>query len=61
MAAVAQRRPRDASDKVAISICRSLLRQQLLDERISDLYDARVARRKALIADAPPTRRPCTL
>ena len=42
--------PGDASDKVAISICRSLLRQQLLDERISDLYDARVARRKALIA-----------
>ncbi|MGO0694378.1 NEL-type E3 ubiquitin ligase domain-containing protein [Pseudomonas guariconensis] len=42
--------PGDASDKVAISICRSLLRQQLLDERISNLYDARVARRKALIA-----------
>lgn len=50
--------PGDASDKVAISICRSLLRQSLLDERISDVYDARVARRKALITGRPADESP---
>lgn len=50
--------PGDASEQVAITIGRSLLRQQLLDERIGALYDARVARRKALIAGRPADEAP---
>ncbi|MGF6391916.1 dermonecrotic toxin domain-containing protein [Pseudomonas plecoglossicida] len=37
-----------ASDQVAVDSAAGLLRQQRLDERVGDLYNARVARRSAL-------------
>ncbi|EKT4468368.1 hypothetical protein QEL93_003800 [Pseudomonas putida] len=50
------------SESVAVAVVSSLFRQRLLDERIAALYDARVARRRALIsgtsADEAPALHP---
>ncbi|MCE1113862.1 MULTISPECIES: dermonecrotic toxin domain-containing protein [Pseudomonas] len=50
--AVSHAAPGLASDQVAIDSAASLLRQDLLDARVGDLYNARVARRRAL-SEAP--------
>jgi len=55
---VLKAQPDDASDKVAISVGGSLLRQRVLDERIGALYDARVARRRALNGGSPAEQAP---
>lgn len=46
------------SESVAVAVVSSLLRQHLLDERIATLYDARVARRRALINSTPADEAP---
>ncbi|MBF8740867.1 dermonecrotic toxin domain-containing protein [Pseudomonas guariconensis] len=56
---VLQAAPDEASESMAVVIVSSLLRQRLLDERIGKVYDARVARRRALLEgtaadEAPP-------
>lgn len=46
------------SESVAVAVVSSLFRQHLLDERIAALYDARVARRRALINKTPADEAP---
>ena len=41
----------EADEQVAVDSARALLRQRLLDERVGALYQARLARRRALRAD----------
>ena len=50
--------PDEASGSVAVATVSSLLRQHLLDERIARMYDARVARRRALSEGTPPEAAP---
>ncbi|MFF7709701.1 dermonecrotic toxin domain-containing protein [Pseudomonas sp. NPDC007930] len=47
---VAEAAPGASSDQVAVDVATALLRQGRLDERVGQLYNARVARRRALAA-----------